>query len=84
MMDSLEGDDLPRPACLGLDMSRSRPRTPNNETTTDFCVSDELWAELEPLLPKHENEHRFGGGRPRVSDRRCADAIFFILRTGAQ
>ena len=28
------------------------------------------------------NTHRFGGGRPRVPDRRCADAIFFVLRTG--
>jgi len=63
---------------------RARPRTPNNETTTDFCVSDALWAEVEPLLPKHENKHRFGGGRPRVPDRRCADGIFFVLRTGAQ
>lgn len=39
---------------------------------------------LEPLLPKHVNTHRFGGGRPRVSDRRCADAIFYVLRTGCQ
>ncbi len=83
-MDSLEGDELLLPACVGLDMSRSRPRTPDNETTTDICVSDELWAELEPLLPKRENRHRFGGGRPRVPDRCCADAIFFVLRTGAQ
>lgn len=37
---------------------------------------------LEPLLPEHINTHRFGGGRPRVSDRRCADAIFYVLRTG--
>ncbi|MGQ9877265.1 MAG: transposase, partial [Chloroflexus sp.] len=39
---------------------------------------------LEPLLPVHVNPHRFDGGRPRVSDRRCADAIFSILRTGSQ
>jgi putative transposase len=26
----------------------------------------------------------FGGGRPRVPDRRCADAIFYVLRTGCQ
>ncbi|MDW8215760.1 MAG: IS5 family transposase [Roseiflexaceae bacterium] len=39
---------------------------------------------LEPLLPKRENTHRFGGGRPRVSDRACADAIFSVLRTGSQ
>lgn len=64
--------------------SRTRARTPNNPTTTDFRISDELWAVLAPLLPPRENTHRFGGGRPRVPDRRCADAIFFVLRTGAQ
>ncbi len=39
---------------------------------------------MEPLLPVHVNTHRFGGGPPRVSDRRCADAIFYVLRTGGQ
>jgi putative transposase len=63
---------------------RNRTRTPNNKTTTDFCISDELWAVLEPLLPVRVNTHRFGGGRPRVPDRRCADAIFYVLRTGCQ
>ncbi len=63
---------------------RNRPRTPDNATTTAYHVSDELWAVLEPLLPVHENKHRFGGGRPRVPDRRCADAIFYVLRTGCQ
>lgn len=63
---------------------RSRTRTPNNKTTPGFRVSDELWAVLEPLLPVHVNTHRFGGGRPRVPARRCADAIFYVLRTGGQ
>src|SRR5215471_4782231 len=63
---------------------RERQRTPNNRTTTGFRISDELWAVLQPLLPVHVNSHRFGGGRPRVPDRVCADAIFFILRTGCQ
>src|SRR5215468_4825996 len=63
---------------------RSRPRTPNNRTTTGFRISDELWAVLEPLLPLHVNTHRFGGGRPRIPDRACADAIFYVLRTGCQ
>ena len=61
-----------------------RPRSPNNHTTTGFRTSDELWAILQPLLPAQVNTHRFGGGRPRVPDRRCADAIFFVLRTGCQ
>lgn len=61
-----------------------RSRTPNNATTTDYQVSDELWAELQPIIPVHKNTHRFGGGRPRTPDRTCANAIFFVLRTGCQ
>jgi transposase len=62
----------------------SRPRTPHHKTTIAFRLSDELWAVLEPLLPVRRNTHRFGGGRPRVPDRRGADAIFYGLRTGCQ
>ena len=64
--------------------TRTRARTPNNRTTTGFRVSDDLWAVLAPLLPERVNTHRFGGGRPRVPARRCADAIFYVLRTGCQ
>ena len=63
---------------------RTRARTRNNPTTTRYRVSDALWARLQPLLPAHRNTHRYGGGRPRVPDRACADAIFFVLRTGCQ
>jgi putative transposase len=63
---------------------RERERTANNRTTTGFRISDQLWAVLQPLLPVHVNTHRFGGGRPRIADRACADAIFFVLRTGCQ
>jgi putative transposase len=63
---------------------RKRTPTPNNKTTTAYRISDELWAVLEPLLPVQVNTHRFGGGRPRVPDRLCADAIFYVLRTGCQ
>jgi len=63
---------------------RTRARTPNNRTTTGFRVSDALWTVLEPILPVHRNTHRFGGGRPRVPDRQCADAIFYVLRSGCQ
>lgn len=47
-------------------------------------VSDELWAKIEALLPKHQNTHIFGGGRPRADNRRCFDAILFVLKTGCQ
>ena len=63
---------------------RTRPRTPNNQTTTAYRISDALWALLEPLLPVHVHTHRFGGGRPRVPNPLCADAIFYVLRTGCQ
>ena len=49
-----------------------------------YRISDELWAKIEPLLPKHSNTHRFGGGRPRVPDRQAMDGILFVLRTGCQ
>jgi putative transposase len=63
---------------------RTRARTPNNKTTTGFRISDELWEVLQPLLPEHRNTHPLGGGRPRRPDRECADAIFYVLRTGCQ
>ena len=50
----------------------------------NWRVPDELWEQMGPLLPVHANTHRFGGGRPRRADRLCADAIFFVLRTGCQ
>lgn len=75
---------MTKPKPLQPKPKRTRERTPNNRTTTGFCISDALWMLLEPLLPKRVNTHRFGGGRPRVSDRCCADAIFYVLRTGCQ
>jgi putative transposase len=63
---------------------QTRKRSPNNKTTSGYRISDELWTVLEPLLPKHVNTHRFGGGRPRKPDRICADGIFYVLRTGCQ
>ena len=55
-----------------------------NKVTASYRVADELWGVLQPLVPVHENHHCFGGGRPRVPDRQCADAIFYVLRTGCQ
>ncbi len=63
---------------------RAGPATSANATTGSFQVSDELWDVLAPLIPKRVNTHRFGGGRPRVPDRTCANGIFYVLRTGCQ
>ena len=54
------------------------------KTKNRYRISDELWEKIEPLIPKHPNTHRFGGGRPRVPDRKAIDGIFFVLRTGCQ
>src|SRR5262249_15957451 len=63
---------------------KRRKRAPVTKLTTTFPLSEELCGRLERLLAKHRNAHRFGGGRPRVPDRQCADAIFYVLRTGCQ
>lgn len=43
-------------------------------------VSDELWAVVEPLIPKHVASQK--GGRPRLDDRKVLTGILFILRSG--
>ena len=63
---------------------RAGPVAKTKPTTGGFQISDELWEGLGLLIPKHVNTHRFGGGRPRDSDRTCADGIFYVLRTGCQ
>jgi len=43
-------------------------------------LPDDLWNEVEPLLPAHPAQPK--GGRPPVDDRRCLRALIFILRSG--
>jgi len=43
-------------------------------------VTDELWALVEPLLPRREPSRK--GGKPRVPDRVCLTGILFVLKTG--
>ena len=56
----------------------------DTEVPEDWRMPDDLYEEIRWLIPPHPNTHRFGGGRPRVPDRVCLDAIFFVLRTGCQ
>ena len=44
-------------------------------------VPDDLWAEIEPLLPLPPP--RSNGGRPRADERNLLDAMLYILWTGA-
>jgi transposase len=44
-------------------------------------VNDELWAVIEPLLPKVERRSRYPG-RKRLDDRLVLQGILFVLHTG--
>jgi transposase len=44
-------------------------------------VSDELWARIEPLIPKRESPGE-KGGRPALDDRAALTGIVFVLKTG--
>ena len=44
-------------------------------------VDDELWAIIEPLLPKHRSGPG-KRGRPAVDDRAALTGILFVLRSG--
>lgn len=43
-------------------------------------VDDELWALVEPLLPRWKPSSK--GGQPRKPDRVCLTGILFLLKTG--
>jgi transposase len=43
-------------------------------------LPDELWNEIEPLLPPHAPQPK--GGHPWTEDRPCLVGILFVLRTG--
>ncbi len=43
-------------------------------------VPDELWQEIEPLLPRKRRSRK--GGRPPSEARACLSGIVFVLRTG--
>ena len=47
---------------------------------TFSLIPEELWREIQPLLPVHKPDPR--GGRPRVPDRACLAGIIFVLKTG--
>lgn len=54
-----------------------------NKSQQQWYISDELWAEIEPLLPTPP-PHPLGCHRKRVDNRTIMNGIFFRLRTGCQ
>lgn len=67
------GGEVRAPCCLGVTMARRKP----------WEVSDELWAVIEPLLPKHERRFRYLGCK-RIDDRKTLQGVLFVLYTGIQ
>src|ERR671912_1158732 len=49
-----------------------------------FRLPRPLWRKLKKHLPKKRNKSKKRGGRPRVSDRAVANAIWYVLWTGCQ
>lgn len=55
-----------------------------------WTVSDELWEEVAPLIPKRKREkgrkylRRPGAGRKPMAPRKVFAAIVYVLRTGCQ
>lgn len=49
-------------------------------------IPDGLWGVIEPLIPPPPKVHPWGAGvhKPRGSNRKVLDGIFFHLRTGCQ
>ena len=53
-------------------------------------VSDELWAQVAPMIPKRKREkglkykRRAGGGRKPLEARKVFEGIVYVLRTGCQ
>lgn len=47
-----------------------------------FCIPDELWGRIAPLLPPDRPQPQ--GGRPCMAARQAMTAIYYILRTGCQ
>jgi transposase len=45
-------------------------------------IDDELWARIEPLLPKRRPRNRRYAGRTPIPDRAVLTGILFVLRSG--
>ena len=62
----------------------SMARKISSQATTRWLISDELWTEIAPLLPKVKQHDPSDAGRPPASQRQAMNGIFFVLKTGCQ
>jgi transposase len=59
---------------------RRLPHDVKEDAMPKLLVPDELWALVEPLLPKRAPSPK--GGHPPVDDRVCLTGVLFVLKTG--
>lgn len=57
-------------------------RTDKQPLRTIWRIPDDVWAELQPLLPPEKPRNT--RGRPVVPFRQVMDGILYVLRTGCQ
>ena len=53
-----------------------------NGVAPEWRMPHEMWQRIEPLVPRLRKHRK--GGRPWIDNRRIADGIFYVLRTGCQ
>jgi transposase len=63
-------------------MGRKKNNWDPNALPAIWCVPDELWAMIVPVLAELDPPKR--AGRPRTDPRAILDAIIFRMRTGVQ
>src|SRR3982074_254495 len=45
-------------------------------------IDDDLWTQIEPLLPRRRSRNRQHAGRKPIPDRAVLTGILFVLRSG--
>jgi len=63
-------------------MPRQKREHEERPLPTIWCVPDELWAKIVPILAQYDPPKRLG--RKRIDQRRALDGIIYRLRSGVQ
>ena len=50
----------------------------SREINESYQISDQLWEQIEPLLPPELPKPK--GGRPRIDNRKVMEAILYVFR----
>ena len=54
----------------------------DNDVNESYRISDQLWEQIEPLLPPELPKPK--SGRGRMDNRKAMEAIFYVFRTGCK